>query len=425
MFILFQVPIADLRTLIDSDNYRLKLPSWNSPRTKSLKTPRRTKSLKTPRRTKCLNKEQETEDFIRWFGATKKRFQGGLKDWVGEDYYCLAERGIRFEQSFPKKTFGFKEKRIRLDCTFRRFFCPYENRIVSRVELGFSRAEGWNSSSNEPIANSCPTKLNAVDILEIVKDILDINIYIHAFDDDHKKREEAKKCALQRSGEFLAKEYLHLTTSHQGLLNSEIEMKSWWVTNGTPMLLIELPKDNLGSDSCSSKDNEGFKYQITQSSLEDIEATKIEATDIEGIEVWHFRAMPINVWMLLYDSSIMNDLSKKAKLREIRLHLSRLHAEWECLKIAFHKIITGEIRTTRGEPMSQVLQDYLTDSYKRLSKPERYGISQGRIIEELIKYDPQNVNGNLLISVKQKLENFGIRPDGLKKAEIFNCLYTT
>ena len=380
MFILFQVPIADSRSLIDSDNYRLGSPSWTLPYTRPENDP--------------------NEDFIRSFGGTKKRVQGSPNEWAGEIYYCLAERGMRFDPSFPKKIFGPKHKKIRLDCAFRRFYCGDEDRIVSRLELGFTRAEGWNSSLNEPVFIPSPTKLDADDIRKIIEDFLALDVYIHAFDNNHQKKPKAEKCLLQHSGVILSQEYLHLTTSHQGL-KSRIPLEKWWVTSGTPMLLIELQKDSLGGNSYLGNDTKRFKYEITASSLEALGAKKIDLKNSEDIQAFYFHIIPtnINVWIILYDEDVMKYDNRKRRLREIRLHLSRLNAERYCLQAILRQIVRGEIAISRTSTQTQVIQKYISESIKRLSKKEYYGVSQVGILEELQKNDAliyPSENANLL-----------------------------
>jgi len=369
MFILFQVPIADSRSFIRRVTHRVQFPSWVLPNAKP-------------------NAEKGKEHFVRSFGGAEKRqTQGGVpEDWAGEEYYCGAEGAIRFKQSLGKKLFGSKERKIHLNCAFRRFFCCDTNKIVSRLEVGFTRAMGWDSLLKCPKENSYLTILDISNIHQIIIDILALPVYIpfHQFPYTQELTEK-EFCPLQDVGRFFSKEYLHSTTSHQGLKEGQLE--EWWVTQGNPMLLMELEEQDGLNDNSS-----GFKYEIHLPQ----EAIEVDIGNSEGIKLWYLRetprlpsggTMPIDVWIILYPRSKQKSDPKEKKRRDIRLHLSRLSSERESLRVIASQVLMHRIEIQTGTTETDKLQTYLSESSSRLSKNQYYGIYQGLLLNKLQEAD--------------------------------------
>ena len=400
MFILFQVPIVDSRSFTGENSFRVKFPAWTVPAA-------------------IPEVEKGKQHFIRSFGGVEKRSQGGAGEWAGEEYYCRAEGAIRFKDSLSKKLFGSKEKNIRLDCAFRRFFCCDNHKIVSRLEVGFTRAGRWNSSLKSRITDSSPTILGAADIDQIITDILDLPVCIpiSKIPDDQKSKEKETYTLLKEIGSLFAKKYFNATTSFQGLATEKLE--KWWVTPGTLMLLIELgiKEDVLSGSPSTVKRDRGFKYEIQLPEKLPKGMEKVDIGDIEGIQIYYLKRFKpsMDVWILLYPNG---DLSTQKKLREIRLHLSRINAERECLKLIIKQILGGQIKakndTTKVECSTvkeNPLQENLFESNKRLSKDKSYGIAQRSLLEVLQKWDGDLHEGeypDFLLALK------GIKPNFLK-----------
>src|ERR1035437_10296658 len=106
MLIVFQIPFIDVRRFVSGDTFRLSVPAWPVP--------------------------EVYKDFVRGFGAIKKRKRGGLDVWAGEALYCGAARAVRF-QTIPEHLPEESRKVFsELECVFRRFLSDADT--VSRFE---------------------------------------------------------------------------------------------------------------------------------------------------------------------------------------------------------------------------------------------------------------------------------------------------
>jgi hypothetical protein len=103
MLVVVQVPIVDLRGFT-ADASRLPFPGWPAP--------------------------EADKDFLRAFGAVRRRPSGGLNGWLGEAAICEVKRGVKFAGVLPR-TLVTKSGDWTLRVAYRRFFA--DGRATVRI----------------------------------------------------------------------------------------------------------------------------------------------------------------------------------------------------------------------------------------------------------------------------------------------------
>ncbi|UCC40765.1 MAG: hypothetical protein JSV96_04785 [Candidatus Aminicenantes bacterium] len=189
MFIVAQFPIADARPFIDSETYKLSIPSWPFAR--------------------------PYEEFVRYSGPIERRKKGGIKDWSGEELYSRASRAIRFP-GLRTRRLGGKDAHLSPHCTFRRFFSNGE--AVARVEVAFRTRRGWY-------------RFDENSFLSVIESCLALPTVISS------PISKNPQCDLQMAGRYLADLYLYAST--QTAYQKDPDLQDWWIKDGKPLLWIE------------------------------------------------------------------------------------------------------------------------------------------------------------------------------------------
>ena len=194
MFIVLQFPFTDARPFLPTATYRLANPVWTSPR--------------------------KDKDFIRSFGAVKKRLKGGVEEWPSEGFYCRAENALHFDISFtnPQPIAG-SEVLFRKHCAFRRFLS--DGCAVARIEIGVqlrSRGRALQFSGDQ--------------CLSLCRTILSQRVTVPL--NGNKQPEEL----LLAQGK-LAKLYLRSSTEKP---HHEETHPGWWFSPGSPSVSVYRPQ---------------------------------------------------------------------------------------------------------------------------------------------------------------------------------------
>jgi hypothetical protein len=109
MFLVLQIPLFDVRNFIGDDETKLTRPHWERP--------------------------EIGQEFLHRVGGFKRRCRGGIREWLGEDYYCTSRRWLRFPcDSSRAFTFG-GDNRAHAMPLFRRWFS--DGTCVVRLEVGW------------------------------------------------------------------------------------------------------------------------------------------------------------------------------------------------------------------------------------------------------------------------------------------------
>lgn len=321
MFVTVQIPIADLRHFVSEPTGRLTAPPW---------------PLADP-----------SKHFVRSVGPVRRRKRGGVAEWIGESIYCDAGRAL----VFPDRG-GLQHDSIQLlslTPLYRRFFATGRAQwpgAVARVDLGF-KVNGRNANGKAtgrllPMPNQAA--LAAASVLVRIPP-------------DHRSR------TLLSAGVAIAARIYSVTSS---LTEASIQHRSWWVQTGAPLVLIEAP----------------FRTDWLPLLEPPMDTSTSAPEDNDALVLHHFshlnyQGIRAPVWTLFYSPTI----SAKS-LRDLRIHLWRLHNEREVLRLVLAACIQRRL-----DPSQPVLRDYLERQSRSLRQATRDSLPQTGILSHAYAID--------------------------------------
>lgn len=269
------------------------------------------------------------KDFLRQFGAVHKRRRGGLHEFAGEDVFCRASNAIRIRNETGIISGGDGSQLDHQRCIFRRFF--FEGRSVGKMEIGLRRLD-------EPFRARSHWALL---IHTISKSQWIVGPYHPQF---------ALASPLIASGDAIAKLYLRSTTAKATPASNAYD---WCVSAGEPVLVIEFRADDFPSPPAWA-----VRVPLSTHSVD----LHYQHLIVGGRK--------LNVWYLGF-----RDIDK-GRLRHLRMHLLRFHAELQSLKTVLRTVVDNRFAVIRATPSCDELQEFLRDAFKLISKDERYGVDQ-------------------------------------------------
>jgi hypothetical protein len=302
-----------------------------------------------------------------------------VAEWFGEDFYCDASGAIKFpcdEAPFRGSGGG-----VILRPIFRRYFAgghPWWAGAISRVDLGFTpylprqviegqygvKPRYWPRQVIQGRA-----RYFEPDPIDVALSCLTLKVAVPGI--------TAKPREVAVIGNALAKKLLNATTS----LNSAPALApSWWMTAGTPLVLVEVYEDSN-------------KIARILSASEESEETAKPVAAHEALEI-EYRGWRIPVWVVYYDDSI--DMST---FRRFRIHLWRLHNEREALRLVLAAIIEDRIDPST----SPGLKDYLARQSDRLHRHYVDGFPQRDVLHYAYSLD-RLVNADHVSKLQQIIE---------------------
>lgn len=309
-------------------------------------------------------------DYVRRFGAMRPRRRGGLEGLVGEEAYCRAHRGFIFPPFLGRVPLGNDHYRFQAVCAFRRLFS--DGAAVCRLEVGLREKHQNGSPDAEALS-------------DIVLDVLNLQVKIPghgALRSEHKK--------IQFCGSSLSQSYLNATSKASGIA----QLQPWWVSAGSPCLVLECDEQRVTATLPHSRQVAVYGE------------IRVEASFFESNRV------PICVWILKYPAGIFSRDQGNPKvadqLRRLRLHLLRLHAERETLKVILRNIQTGRLEPARGTPRSTTLQAYLRNASFLLQREKSHGFEQRSILDAVRRFT-NLVRPGEETTLQASLERLGVR----------------
>jgi len=160
------------------------------------------------------------------------------------------------------------------------------------------------------------------------------------------------------AGAQLAAHHLASTTEHKP---AAAAVEPWWSTAGVPAIFLEYEEaDNL----------------VLPPHSRAVSSSRV------GAEVLHYAWLQVegqrcSVWLLRSDAKG----ASQHELRRLRIHLLRLHAERECLRLVLQAISESRIAIDVNVEQADRVQEYLDDAMPIVSRSLRGGVEQSQILE--------------------------------------------
>ncbi|NBH05982.1 hypothetical protein [Amycolatopsis sp. SID8362] len=249
------------------------------------------------------------DEFVRDAGPIRDRRRGGISDWSGERAFCDAKNFVRFVGAEPPSL----RDGTRIIPVFRRL---YSSGVSARLDFGFEVDERRRA------------RLTGESLRDIARDCLSVKV---------RTAPTGAGRPLGDSGKALARRFLEVSTAKSFRAPGEL------VAGGHPAVLAEpsaLPDRDLRS-------------------------WRVDSTSVNGYQV-EFGAKLVPVW-----SVVTGAAADRARARQIRGNLWRLHAERESLR--------GVIRAWNSTPevfSEEKLKSFLAAQLKILVPKRRGGFDQ-------------------------------------------------
>jgi hypothetical protein len=265
----------------------------------------------------------QTGEFVRNLGGVKERRLGGLQFW-GEDMLCNMSKGLRFASlpHFPIPRDG----KIPFEVAFRRLY--FDGLAVGKCEIGVATI-GREIS------------VGSADAKAFLNHVLSMQAGLAA-------KGKGAWHALGHLGKPLVEVFAAATT--RTAASSKGRVPHWAVEPGSPIAFIQLGR------------NESLALPFFAYRTPDVESWGIE----------------ISCCLVPYDGTTLRawvcklaEGADRTVARALRLSLLRLHAEHACIRLVCRNILSGRIPVTRGTNEAELLQEYLNEATRRITRSER------------------------------------------------------
>lgn len=320
MFLTLQFPFADLRHFLGPGTGRLEKP-------------------------KISVAQLSGKEFIRSSGPIRRRHKGGTDDWSGEEVFADGKFGLRFPNHLDCYTFGTAGFYGKVVDTFRRF---HLNGVVARFE----------------VCLEMNVTADGGDFMPLLRDVLSIPMherYRQRNSEQKSSKKWLKEVELFNVEKLLAQHYLAATTTQNS--DPPINIQSCWLSAGTPAVFVEYP---LSSRLVMPR--------YTKHILDVPEA----AAEVSYSWLTH-KNKNFGVWFIGTKEREDGYLIDSDARRRLRLNLTHLHAERECLSLVMANCGTENDYTVvdnKRLERAQKFAAYLHKTAEVLFKTKRYGISQ-------------------------------------------------
>jgi hypothetical protein len=298
-----------------------------------------------------LGPDETREEFMRNFGPFEWRRQDPGDDWPAENVYCRAARGLRFVEGALSTLEKDTGNRVSFECAFRRYLS--NGKAVARIEIGLARR-----------ARTPRAPLDGEGVRELMQRAFQLPVRVRGasgFDE----------VALMDAGPLLAAHVMRSTT-HWKAAGSSFKPADWWVTPGRVLALLEYRPDEVSDVPARAR--------------------KVQTT-IPGLELHHVSFQKgrriTRAWLMQVDPS-----AERARVREIRLHLFRLHAEREALRQILRQIAQDNLALSADTDASGDLRSYFEKSLGFLRRTSVYGQPQSELLKTAYEFDNLFTSGD-------------------------------
>jgi len=303
---------------------------------------------------------QVDTEFVRCFGPIRRRQGGGLDTWVGENEVCRADRALQFVTSPSYQDSQNAGLRLTLRCAYRRLF--FEGDALGKFEIGLATK------------SRAVFQLEAAPFERFLQHMLNAPVRVR----DTPRDTPSPTCKLREAGKHITQ--LYSTATAAKAVPPHVKMpQPWWVRAGTPLLFLSHEPGQLITLPAKARPV-SLPVQLGFS-LHTLNVT-VGGTSLP---------------MLCLSLAPGGDADKA---RLLRLYLTRLYAEHECLRLVLDAIRTQKIVVTRGTAESDQLQHYLDEATDRIQELE--GKSAQSFDAEVIEVARRSL-GNIIPGHRQQL----------------------
>jgi polyhydroxyalkanoate synthesis regulator phasin len=272
--------------------------------------------------------QSHAREFVRGLGPVEQRLRRGIDPWVGEGYYVDARHGVRFASTTQWcEALGDELKPV-----FRRL---YSDGTVGRLEIGLRTP--WLV---KPDANEDP---NAVAVAA-----LRLPVRVGA----------AATAPFLDAGEPFAALLLRATT-YSDKSKRPGRLEQWWVTAGSPLVLCELELDEAPTAA---------QARLRHALVADSASAVVE-------QLWlTLDGRRVSLWLIVSGTD-----RSPAAVRQLRIHVSRLHAEHEGFRTVLRLC-----ETKRLDSNSEMVLDYINERGGQLLRRTFGGFPQGALLDVVL-----------------------------------------
>lgn len=284
-----------------------------------------------------LGFDPQRADFLRSFGAIKERPAGLPADWPSEDLYCRATRAIQVDPTALERLKGVARGPGQ--------FVPTVRRLLSDSDA-VGRAELWVAHvPRRPLRRPMPAR--------------DVECLLRAFAAmpvGCRSANELTPTTVLEMGRPLAAQVLASTTKRPAPAGA-LAPQGWWLSAGRPLLM--------------------FQYAVEEISALPPAAIAVPVDD-RDITLHHMSVGEELAWLIGVDRR-----ANTARLRELRLHLMRLHCEHQVARLMVTHF------ANRLLAASPALRHYFKRTRKLIGRTKFYGHPPSATLQAAYGYAEQ------------------------------------
>ncbi|HEU5078833.1 MAG TPA: hypothetical protein VFT72_06450 [Opitutaceae bacterium] len=351
MFLVFQLPIIDVRKFLKNETLT-RFPNWQRPEVGS--------------------------SFLHSIGGFKRRFRGGSDDWTGEGYYCSSSRWLKF----PPPT-GAESRTMKLSATNSACLTPIFRRWLSdgtglvRLEIGWRihlpvKLEGYAAIELLKGVHKLPISIKTAEGLKTIS-ILDLRnhaVEMYRFATTKTADKTKKPSKLQKVRE------LTKTVAAK-------KTKDWAVRAGAPLVYVDYEAREVDSLPTFAQ------YIQTDSAQQSGLQPALLGSEVNGRE--------IKGWFV-------KRTDDPDALRQLRINLLRMYAEFESLAQLLDLNDDGRLRMKRGLD-SQALHEHFVSMKEALDPPKDEADKNTAIYKLALQCQSKATNG-YSVGILEKLRKY-------------------
>ncbi|WP_194791905.1 hypothetical protein [Pseudomonas sp. UFMG81] len=276
------------------------------------------------------------KDFVRASGLVRFRRKGGLDEWAGEESYSDANRALTFPDHLRHLAIGNDHLGASIGHALRRY---YSDGGLARLEVGL-RFTPYSVTGNS----------SAFDRFRLLRELLELPVSVTG------KGLRCETLGLVQAGDMLAQHYLFAST------RVKASSQAWWFSAGAPSIVLDY--DRLIDEHLIP-----LPPHISQVlELPDLEVTVSHA--------WlQIGKQQCAAWFIARGNR------HREEVRKLRMHLTRLHTERECLRtVISHAQEGGKLDWVKQTERAETLQHYLNNAIRAIERPMRFGFEQSVLL---------------------------------------------